>query len=183
MFAQCGHHQVLQVVGEETAVLLCWCLVVDVWFSQCACVYSFLLCSHCLVMVLPVRMCVFLLAVFSLSCDGSPSAHVCIPTCCVLLVLWWFSQCACVYPILLRSPCLVTVSQCACVYSFLLCSPCLVMVSQCASVYSYLLCSPCLVMVLLVRMCVFLIAVFSLSWDVAPSAQVNIPSWLVRKQQ
>jgi hypothetical protein len=41
-----GHDQVLKVVGDETAVLLCWCLVVDiqVWFPWCACMYSSLPC-------------------------------------------------------------------------------------------------------------------------------------------
>jgi hypothetical protein len=36
-FAQSGHHQMLKVVGEETALFLRWCLV-DMWFPQCTCV-------------------------------------------------------------------------------------------------------------------------------------------------
>jgi hypothetical protein len=49
-------------------------------------VYPILLRSPPCLVTVSQRACVFLLAVF-LSCDGSPSAHVCIPTCCVLLVL------------------------------------------------------------------------------------------------
>jgi hypothetical protein len=49
-FDQYGHHQELKVMDDETVVLLRWCLFVNVWFSQCACVCSFLLCSTpCLV--------------------------------------------------------------------------------------------------------------------------------------
>jgi hypothetical protein len=39
-FDRIGHHQALKVMGEETAVFLRRCLVVDirVWFPLCACV-------------------------------------------------------------------------------------------------------------------------------------------------
>jgi hypothetical protein len=44
MFYRSGHHQVLIVVGEETAVFLRRYLVADIWFPECICMYSFLLC-------------------------------------------------------------------------------------------------------------------------------------------